>query len=212
MNTEKLIKALAADAKRLPVPLRLAWGGLTAASIVTAAAVFLAVAGPRDDLAQAIETWRVSFKFAVTIALAVSASVVALALSRPGDGWRAALPLLAVVPVLLCAGVVGELVSVPRGAWLARAAGQHAHVCFGLITTIGIAPLALLLLALRHGAPTRPAVAGAVAGLAAGGIAATFFALSCVEDSPLFVGIWYSLAVAGLALLGAIGAHRLARW
>jgi hypothetical protein len=57
-----------------------------------------------------------------------------------------------------------------------------------------------------------PALAGSVAGLLAGGIAAAVYAAHCDNDSPLFVATWYTLAIAGLALLGAIGASRFARW
>jgi hypothetical protein len=76
----------------------------------------------------------------------------------------------------------------------------------------GIGPLVTFLLALRHGAPTRPELAGAVAGVLAGGIAATFYAAHCTDDSPLFVVTWYTIAIAGLALVGAAAAHRLVRW
>jgi hypothetical protein len=77
---------------------------------------------------------------------------------------------------------------------------------------IGLGPLAVFLAALRHGAPTRPRLAGAVAGLLAGGIAATFYAAHCTDDSPLFVATWYSIAIAGLVALGAICGRRVARW
>lgn len=56
------------------------------------------------------------------------------------------------------------------------------------------------------------AAAGAAAGLLAGGIAATFFALQCTSDSPLFVAVWYTLAIAGLAAIGAVSAKAMARW
>ena len=85
-------------------------------------------------------------------------------------------------------------------------------MCLTFIPLIGIGPLALLLIALRHGATSHPALGGAVAGLAAGGIAATFYAAHCTDDSPLFVATWYTIAIAILALIGAIGARRFARW
>ncbi|MFC6491272.1 NrsF family protein, partial [Nitratireductor sp. GCM10026969] len=57
-----------------------------------------------------------------------------------------------------------------------------------------------------------PALAGAAAGLLAGGLAATFYAAHCTDDSPLFVAVWYTIAVAMLALVGAAIGSRLARW
>jgi hypothetical protein len=55
-------------------------------------------------------------------------------------------------------------------------------------------------------------MASAIAAQLAGGIAATFYAAQCNNDSPLFVTVWYTLAIASLAVLGAFGTHRFARW
>ena len=77
---------------------------------------------------------------------------------------------------------------------------------------MGIGPLALFVAALRHGAPSRPGLAGAVAGLAAGGIAATLYAAHCTDNSPLFVATWYTLAIAILTGTGALAGRAFARW
>jgi hypothetical protein len=122
------------------------------------------------------------------------------------------LPLLAIAPVLMAIAVIAELIAVQPEAWQARAIGTNSMVCLFYIPVIGIGPLGVFLLALRHGAPTRPAMAGAVAGLVAGGMAAVFYAAHCTDDSPLFVATWYTIAITGLALAGAACASRLARW
>ena len=80
---------------------------------------------------------------------------------------------------------------------------------FKFVVTLALAGSALAVL--RQGAPTRPRLAGAVAGLLAGGVAATFYAAHCTDDSPLFVATWYTVAVAILAALGALLAPRVAR-
>jgi hypothetical protein len=90
--------------------------------------------------------------------------------------------------------------------------GTNSTACLLYIPLIGAAPLGILLLALRHGAPTRPAAAGTVCGLLAGGIAAAFYAAHCDNDSPLFVAAWYPIAIGVLAAVGATAARRTARW
>jgi len=212
MKTDNLINALAADAKHPPASLALVWYALGGGALVLAAIAFFAMLGARGDIASALESWRFLLKFVVTIAIALSAFALARALSRPDEGWRAIAPYLLVAPALLFVGIAVEFVSVPAGAWLTRAVGRNSLVCLTFIPLIGIGPLAVLLLAVRHGAPTRPALAGAATGLLAGAIAATFYAAHCADDSPLFVSIWYSLAIAGLALLGAFAGKMLARW
>jgi hypothetical protein len=115
-------------------------------------------------------------------------------------------------PALVIMAVIVELFLVPPGTWSTRLVGTNSMVCLTYIPLMGIGPLAIFLVALRHSAPAKPALAGAVAGLLAGGIAATFYAAQCTDDSPLFVATWYTIAIIGLALVGTAGGHRFARW
>ena len=87
--------------------------------------------------------------------------------------------------------------------------GHNAMLCLSVIPLLALPILAAALLALRQGAPSRPALAGAVAGLLSAGLAATLYAAHCIDDSPLFVATWYTLAT---ALVAAIGALAGARW
>jgi hypothetical protein len=93
-----------------------------------------------------------------------------------------------------------------------RLIGDNARACLTLIPLLAIGPLFCLLAALRHGAPSSPGLAGAVAGLAATGIAATFYAAYCTDDSPLFVMIWYSIATLIITTLGCVLGRKLLRW
>ncbi len=212
MDTNELVEALVADARQPAASISSAWWGAVGLAIALAAAVFFATLGPRADIATAAETPRFLFKFVFAVTLAASAFGCARALSRPGETWRKAMPYLAAAPALIAMAVVAELLLLPPDTWAAKLIGTNSMVCLTFIPLIGIGPLVIFLLALRHGAPTRPAFAGAVAGLLAGGIAATFYAAQCTDDSPLFVATWYTIAIAGLALVGAVGASRIARW
>jgi hypothetical protein len=115
-------------------------------------------------------------------------------------------------PLLVIMAVILELLVVPGSDWGTRLVGTNMVICLTFIPLIGIGPLAVFLAVLRHGAPTRPVLAGATAGLLAGGLAATFYAAHCFDDSPLFVGTWYTIAIAGLAALGAVGGRLFVRW
>jgi hypothetical protein len=212
MDTNELINVLAADTPPPSATLSTVWWGAAGIAIALAAATFFAMLGPRPDIATAAATPRFLFKFVFTITLAVSAFGLARALSRPGETWRKAMPYLAAAPALIAMAVAAELFLLPPDTWSVKLIGTNSMVCLTFIPLIGIGPLAIFLLALRHGAPTRPAFAGAVAGLLAGAIAATFYAAKCTDDSPLFVATWYTIAIAGFALVGAAGASRFARW
>jgi hypothetical protein len=72
--------------------------------------------------------------------------------------------------------------------------------------------LAASLIGLRHGAPTRPALEGAMAGMVSAGLAATLYASHCTDDSPLFVATWYTLSTALVTALGALVGSRVLRF
>jgi hypothetical protein len=61
-------------------------------------------------------------------------------------------------------------------------------------------------------APTRLGLAGAAAGLFAGGVGATVYGLYCEETAAAFVVVWYSLGMLACAALGAVVGRRLLRW
>lgn len=212
MDTDELIRSLVADERRQAASVSSVWWGAMGLAIAIAGAIFFAAFGPRPDLTIAAESPRVLFKFVVMIALAGSAFGLARVLSRPGEPWRNAIPYLAAAPALAIIAVGAELFLVPSNMWSAKLFGENAMACLIFISLVGIGPLAIFLLALRHGAPEKPGLSGAVAGLIAGGIAGAFYAAHCTDDSPLFVATWYTIAVAGLALVGAAAAHRFARW
>lgn len=210
MKTEDLIRTISADAGRPPVWMGRVWLAALGGAIVLAAAVFAAALGPRPDFAQALETVRFPFKFVVTVALFISALPVLLALARPGE--RPPWPCLLAAPAIVLAAILIELVALPAGLWASSLVGSNALYCLTLIPLLGIGPLAAMIAALRAGAPTRPALAGAIAGLAAGGLAAVFYAAYCTDDSPLFVATWYSLAILLLAGLGGMAGRLVLRW
>ncbi len=211
MDRDRLIRALAADGGAAAAMAR-AWTAALAAAVAVAALAFVVTVGPRPDIAQAAETWRFLYKFVVTAVLFLSGVWVLAALARPGAISRRRLAALLFAPLLLALAVLAELASVPADQFGRRLVGSNALLCLAIIPLIGLGPLAAFLAALRHGAPDAPALAGAVAGLAAGGLAATFYAAHCTDDSPLFVATWYPLAILLLTAAGALLAPRVARW
>lgn len=211
MKTDDLIRALAADAHRQSADPGRTMGLVLPLAVLLAGAVFLGWLGPRDDIAAAFATARFDFKLVAAAMLAASALAVLLRVARPDGDWRASM-LLALAPAMLLAGVAVELAVLPGSDRAAAATGVNALVCLTSIPLIGLGPLALFIGFLRRGAPVRPARAGAIAGVAAGGLAALFYALHCTDDSPLFVVIWYTIAIAILAGLGALAGRLAVRW
>jgi hypothetical protein len=211
MDTDQLIRTLAADNVRArPVGFVLALALLAAAPV--SLLMFFAELGVRPDVMTAMRNPLFDLKFAVTLALAISAILVSLHLSRPeasmrGWGW------LFMIPAgLLVAGLSGEMMMPQRLPMMTRLVGQNSRVCMTAIPAMSLPLLAAALIGLRHGAPARPALAGAVAGLLSAGLAATFYASHCTDDSPLFVATWYTIAIAVVTAIGALAGSRVLRF
>jgi hypothetical protein len=214
MKTNDFINALAQDHAAHPKLQPLSWTFFTAvaAGFGVAAIAFALTLGIRPDVASAIQTWRYDFKFVVTLTLAVTSARLVWRLARPAADPRPAERAVVAAPLLLLGAVLYELWAVPSSSWLPRAIGSNSVACVLSITLLSIAPLGAAFFALRRGAPLRPGLAGAAAGLLASALAATLYAMHCPDDSPLFGAIWYTAAMALTAGLGAAAGQRYLRW
>lgn len=211
MKTAELIELLVQDT-RVRVNLQETLSCATLVATLMAAIMFFAVIGFRPDIDSAIETARFLFKFVITIALAASSGSVLFRMGQPGlPVGRVALSLL--LPVLLALGAaLLELIVMPPETWAARMIGHNSRLCLTIIPSLSLGPLACFLYAMRNGAPERPGLAGSIAGLMAAGIGATFYAANCNDDSPLFVLLWYPMAIGIVAAIGWVAGRRVLRW
>ena len=212
MDTEQLIRSLAADNshRARPVGYVLMLALLAAAPV--SLVIFFAELGFRPDIMTAMHNPFFDLKFAVTLALAISGIAVALHLSRPeaslrGFGWFLLIP-----AGILAACISGEIMMPQRVPMMTRLVGSNSKICMTAIPALSLPLLIAALMGLRHGAPARPALSGAIAGLLSAGLAATLYASHCTDDSPLFVATWYTIATACVAALGALIGSRVLKY
>jgi hypothetical protein len=212
MNTDDLINAIAADAEAPHAPIGgVVWFGAGVGVLVTAL-LFSALLPMRPDIMAALADWRFLMKWAFSLTLLVTAMVLIVQMARPQGISDSQLLLLLGAPLVLAIGVAGELIVLPSSYWMPTMVGSNAIGCMVFVPILSALPLVAMIVALRRGAPARPALTGAVAGLIAAGIAATFYATHCQNDSPLFLAAWYGLATAIVATVGAVMGARLLRW
>jgi hypothetical protein len=210
VRTDDLIELLVKDSDPWRFRSILAWA--VAGGIVIVATVFFVGIGFRPDISEAVESNRFLFKFVVTVSLAITAIWVTLSVGRPGGSVGHRGLALAIAPALLACAAVVELLVLPESQWLPRLVGNNARFCLTLIPLLSIGPLACLLAALREGGASSPGPAGAVAGLAASGIAASFYAANCTDDSALFVITWYPIATLIVTTAGYLIGRKVLRW
>jgi hypothetical protein len=188
METDQLIRTLAADNSYRPRPVGFVLALMLLAAAPVSLLLFFSMLGVRPDVTTAMHNPFFDLKFAVTLALAAAGIAASLHLSR------------------------GEAMMPQRLPMMTRLVGSNSRICMTAIPLMSLPLLAASIFGLRHGAPTHPALAGAVAGLMSAGLAATFYASHCTDDSPLFVMTWYTLATALVTAIGALAGARFLRF
>jgi hypothetical protein len=212
MRTDDLIRTLAADNATRQASVERWLMMVILPGIAVSAILFALMLGPRSDIAQVSGEFSFLFKFVVTLTLALTATWLACRLARPGADLKLAAFALLAAPVILGLAVLAEFMTVEPAMRTTKIVGTSWLSCVTFIPLLSLPVLAAALIALRHGAPTRPALTGAVAGLIAGGFGATIYAAYCIEDSPFFLATWYTLAITGVAIVGGLVGARVLRW
>jgi hypothetical protein len=216
VKTDQLIDRLSANlepvnARRLGKTLVLA----ILAGGTGAAVLMLATVGPRASLLSAAHLEWTAAKLVLPLSV-IGLGIPSLARSmRPGletaTNWR-----LVFFPfaVAIATGLAMLLIVHPE-AWMRMLLGSaeiSSPRCFLCILSFAATPLAVLIWALREGAPTRLETSGTLAGLVAGGLGAAVYAFNCDSDTIPFITIWYSAAILLCALIGTKLGSRLLRW
>jgi hypothetical protein len=213
MKTDELINAIVADNANVNPSIGQVIAAAFGIGIILAAIEFAYVLDVRPDFAHAItHEPRFIFKFVFTIGLAIPAAILVARLSRPdGKGGLARL-LIALPVIMLIIAVLLEMFALPPDHWMISALGTMPGACMTYIPLISIAPFVAILAALRFGAPANPVAAGAAAGLVSAAIGAAFYAAFCIDDSPMFVAIWYVAGISIVTALGALAGKLMLRW
>jgi hypothetical protein len=185
-----------------------------AASLAIMAAVLVVVVlwlGPRNDIMIGKPDTMFLLRGGTLLLLGLANAYAVLAMASPsvgrhGNGWKIALAAALLFP--LAALIVAMSVS-PANALAATHTGLQ---CLRMSLMGGLATAIPMVLHLRRGAPTSPERAGWLTGLAAGGLGAFAYGFHCPDNSIIYIGFWYSLAVGICAVLGRLVVPRLIRW
>ena len=203
--TDDLIHSLAGhagDSGQDTASLRRFLLGALFLSFAAATLMVWTIFGFRQDFGAMIQASPFLFKASGAVALAAGAFILARRATLPATGPLSALLLLpGLLPFLLFAVID------PAGT-----DNVSAALCSVDIGLLSLPALWLILAAMKKGAPTNPAKAGAIAGLLSGSLASAAHALACHNDRGISVLMWYGLAIALLSALGSLIGRRVLRW
>ena len=211
MKTDDLIRALAADTLPEAGLSGRLWFALVPALAVALTALWLML-GVRPDLAQAFGDPVSLMRWVLTGGLALVSVRAALVLARPEGERVVRLWPLGVVSGAALAMLLWAYVTTPAEGRHMATVGKTIWTCLVAIPILSVLPVGALFWALRRGATTAPALAGAMIGLSGSGVAAAVYATYCIEGSPLFYVTWYSLAIMGVTIVSAAIGARILRW
>lgn len=213
MKTEQLIDMLSTNLEPVrgeKTGRKLAWA--IVAGGAGAFGVMLLTVRLRPTVYGAPDLGFLVLKLLFMVSLIGSGAALLSRLIRPGHDGRKLFGLI-LLPFLAIglAGVVRLALAHPT-AWSSMILGAQWATCLFCIPLFAVVPFAVLIGALRQGAPTDLRRTGAVAGLVAGSLGAVAYAFYCPDDSLPFIALWYGGMVALCALIGAMIGPRLLRW
>ncbi len=185
---------------------------LIAAAITTALLVVVALMrGVRPDVLAGHPDAMFLIRSGILLLLGGGTAHAVLGMASPAVGkmqmsWQMALAAAFLFPIAaLIVAMTGDMDSAVTEMY---SVGQ----CL-MFSAIGAAATAVpMILHLRRGAPTSPARAGWLVGIASGGLGAFAYNIHCPFNSIVYIGLWYTLAVGSCALAGRLIVPRLIRW
>lgn len=211
--SDQLIDRLCAELQPVrqgAVARRLATG--VGAGVLVSALLMAALLGPRPDMASASATAMFWIKAAYALAFACIGVWAVERLARPAGEARRRVAWFVAPLTVVAVLALAQLASAPAPMRGPMILGGSARVCPWFILLLSLPPLGGLIWAMRGLAPTRLRLAGAVAGLAAGGAGSFVYAVHCTENTAPFLALWYTLGVLAAGVVGVLLGPRLLRW
>ncbi len=213
MSNERIIDQLVSDLA--PVRPRKAWRDALWLGVVGLVELVLVVAtsAPRADLAVAMTGPMFWWKLASCAGIAAAGAAALFALLTPearvdaGRRW-----MLGAAGVAALIGVVLIGISALPAAVQMTLDWREGLACVGMVELYALPMLLATLLIARRAAPSSPRAAAFAAGLASAGWGALLFVWWCPHDDPLYIVVWYGLALSVGAGVAWTVLPRFLRW
>ncbi len=172
--------------------------------------------GVRGDLANGAPHWMFIVRSATLLGLGIAAAAAALSFVTPSIGgersafWKWNLAIASIFPLGAAATWIADIGSLDQ----ARQALDPAYglqclkmsaLCAGVVGTA-------MTLWMKRGATVSAERTGWLVGLASGSLGAAAYSISCSENVVMYIGTWYTLAIAGCAIAGRLIVPRVLHW
>lgn len=176
-------------------------------------ALILGFMGLRGDYISAMQTGAMFWKPGIFFLIWLGSIMLITDLSRPTGGIKKLhlVPLLLGMVILLWQ-LAAQTTAAPETMFKSLH-DETSPYCLSII--FGSGAIALMMVWKFWYAKTAspyPALLGFVAGLSAGALAATAYALHCDRDNSLFIMVYYGLPILALAVFGGLMGRKFLKW
>lgn len=212
--TDPLINKLVADLNpRKPLVNFNLWMHCTACLILITAMI-LGCMGLRGDYAQAIQTGAMFWKPGLFFLAWLGSLMLISDISRPSGKIKG----LHLIPLVLGATLLvwqfaAQATQYSFQTMAKSLSDGSVPYCLSVILGCGSAVLAMIWKVwFRKTASPHPAFIGFLAGISAGTLAATAYAVHCDKDSIFYIFAYYILPIAALGILSSIMGKKFLAW
>jgi hypothetical protein len=162
--------------------------------------LLLLTAGTRPDMDRVILSPFMIWKIGSLAVLAgVSCAVAVRSFAPPGLPARELRIALGLSGLAIVAGMsVTPAADIGRPL-LERLAPTHGVICAASIVALSLPVTAMLAMLMRRAAPVSPRRSALASGLAAATTGALIFTARCPMNDPLYIVVWYTLAIAAVS-------------
>lgn len=212
MKTDDMIGRLVTDLRPIR-PLRQRAGmARTLLAFAASVSIVIYAIGVRADILAGRPDPMFLTSSGLFLVLALASTWAAIDMARPSvgtrrDGWGWTAMMAAVLPVAALGLITLDLFT---GQPVTTAPGGYGCLIVGVAA--GSLTLISLVTWLRRGAPTHPALAGTLVGVAAGSAGIFGVSLCCPHNDLIHIGIWHGGTVVLMGVLGRLLLPRALAW
>jgi hypothetical protein len=213
MKTDRLIELLVADLKpvnhrRISYAIIIGLAVGMASAFVVMISIFIIPL----DLMDRSNLQFLSVKLLFGSGIVATAAVLLPKLARPGTKLGSSIVITLMPFAAIAAAAIAALASAHSSSWVGMIVEEDSLICIPSIPLLAILPFLIIILTLRLGLPTDRIRAGAIAGLAAGGLGAFACAFPCTDQLLPSIALWYGFPIGICATVGGKLGPNLLRW
>ena len=130
----------------------------------------------------------------------VTCTVAMRSFAPPASSRRGLLLALALAVLLVVGGTFATSATDSSRSMIERLSPVHGMLCATSIVVLAMPIMAALAVLMRRAAPVHPKESALASGLAAATLGGLVFTACCPMNDPLYIAVWYSVAVAIVAL------------